>query len=217
MISIHTTLTLLQKQKVLPLFYHADAEVCKGVVEALYHGGIRLVEFTNRGPEALARFTELSTLCKQSYPEMLLAIGTITNGEEAKAFIAAGAEVLISPFWDEEVALLAKDAEVVWIPGCMTPTEVHQAAKYGCTIVKLFPGNVLGAGFVEAIRPVFPDIHFVVTGGVEATEAGVKKWLKAGVVAAGLGSKLINHEVLEQNDYALLQVKVSALLAELNS
>ena len=83
MISMHTTLTLLQKQKVLPLFYHADAEVCKGVVEALYHGGIRLVEFTNRGSEALSRFTELSALCKQLYPEMRLAVGTIASGKDA--------------------------------------------------------------------------------------------------------------------------------------
>lgn len=217
MISIHTILTLLQKQKVLPLFYHADAEVCKGVVEALYHGGIRLIEFTNRGSEALARFTELSSLCKQSYPDMRLAVGTIASGKDAKDFIKAGADVLISPFWDDEVAVVAKNAGVLWIPGCMTPTEIHHAVQEGIQLIKLFPGNVLGPGFVEAILPLFPGIHFVVTGGVDATAVSVKQWLNAGVVAAGLGSKLITGEVMQQKQFSLLQEKVASLLLELGA
>ncbi len=217
MISMHITLTLLQKQKVLPLFYHADAEVCKGVVEALYHGGIRLIEFTNRGSEALARFTELSSLCKQSYPEMRLAVGTIASGKDAEDFIEAGADVLISPFWDDEVAVVAKNAGVLWIPGCMTPTEIHHAVQEGIQLIKLFPGNLLGTGFVEAIRPLFPNVHFVVTGGVDATADSVKQWLNAGIVAAGLGSKLITGEVMQQKQFSVLQEKVSLLLSTLGS
>lgn len=217
MISMHTTLTLLQKQKVLPLFYHADAEVCKGVVEALYHSGIRLVEFTNRGSEALSRFTELSSLCKQSYPEMRLAVGTIASGKDAEDFIKAGADVLVSPFWDDEIASVAKSAGVVWIPGCMTPTEVHHAVNDGIQLIKLFPGNVLGLGFVEAIRPLFPNVHFVVTGGVDATADSVKQWLNADVVAAGLGSKLITGEVMQQKQFSVLQEKLTSLLSELGA
>ncbi len=217
MISMHTTLTLLQKQKVVPLFYHADAEVCKGVVEALYHGGIRIVEFTNRGSEALSRFTELCSLCKQSYPEMRLAVGTIASGKDAEDFIKAGADVLISPFWDDEVAVVAKNTGVLWIPGCMTPSEVHHAVQEGIQLIKLFPGNVVGPGFVETIRPLFPGIHFVVTGGVDATADSVKQWLNAGVVAAGLGSKLITGEVLEQKQFRTLQEKLTSLLSELDA
>jgi len=217
MISMHTTLTLLQKQKVVPLFYHADAEVCKGVVEALYYSGIRLVEFTNRGSEALARFTELSSLCKESYPEMRLAVGTIASGKDAEDFIKAGADVLISPFWDDEVADVAKNAGVLWIPGCMTPTEIHHAVHAGIQLIKLFPGNLLGPGFVEAIRPLFPGIHFVVTGGVDATAVSVDRWLKSGFVAAGLGSKLITSEVLEQKQFHALQEKLSSLLSKLGA
>ena len=217
MISMHTAITLLQKQKVLPLFYHTNAEVCKGVVEALYHGGIRLIEFTNRGSDALSRFTELSSLCKQSYPEMQLAVGTIASGRDAEDFIKAGADVLISPFWDDEVAVVAKNAGVLWIPGCMTPTEIHHAVQEGIQLIKLFPGNVLGPGFVEAIRPLFPGIHFVVTGGVDATAVSVDRWLKSGVVAAGLGSKLITGEVLEQKQFRALQEKLSSLLSELGA
>ena len=217
MISIHDTLAVLQKQKVLPLFYHADEDVCKGVVEALYHGGIRMVEFTNRGSEALRRFTELSSLRSSLFPEMKLAVGTISTGQDAKAFIAAGAEVLISPFWDDDVFAVAKEAGVLWIPGCTTPSEIHHAIRNKNHLIKLFPGNVLGTGFVESIRPLFPDIHFVVTGGVDATATSVERWLKAGVVAAGLGSKLITDEVLKQKQFTALQEKVASLLHELGS
>jgi 2-dehydro-3-deoxyphosphogluconate aldolase/(4S)-4-hydroxy-2-oxoglutarate aldolase len=183
----------------------------------LYHGGIRLVEFTNRGSEALSRFTELSSLFKQSYPEMRLAVGTIASGKDAEDFIKAGADVLISPFWDDEVASVAKSAGVLWIPGCMTPTEIHHAVHAGIQLIKLFPGNVLGTGFVEAIRPLFPNVHFVVTGGVDATADSVKQWLNAGVVAAGLGSKLITGEVLEQKKFSALQEKLTSLLSELGA
>jgi 2-dehydro-3-deoxyphosphogluconate aldolase/(4S)-4-hydroxy-2-oxoglutarate aldolase len=214
---MHDTLALLQKQKILPLFYHAEAEVCKGVVEALYHGGIRLVEFTNRGSEALKRFAELSALRITSFPEMKLAVGTISTGEDAKAFIAAGAEVLISPFWDDDVFAVANEAGVLWIPGCTTPSEIHHAIQKKIKLIKLFPGNVLGAGFVESIRPLFPDIHFVVTGGVDATSVSLERWLKAGVVAAGLGSKLITDEVLKEKQFTALQENVASLLSELGS
>lgn len=217
MMSTSAILKVLETQKILPLFYHGDASVCVGVIGALYNSGVRMVEFTNRGTDALARFTELVALSKDSFPEMKLALGTICSGADAQAFIAAGADVLISPFWDEEVSAVAQEAGVTWIPGCMTPSDVHRAVKNGHTIVKLFPGNVLGTGFVEAIRPVFPSAKFIVTGGVEASAEGVEKWLKAGVVAAGLGSKLINDEVLVHNNYTLLQEKVSALLKEIQS
>jgi 2-dehydro-3-deoxyphosphogluconate aldolase/(4S)-4-hydroxy-2-oxoglutarate aldolase len=148
---------------------------------------------------------------------MQLAVGTITSGKDAEDFIEAGADVLISPFWDDEVAVVAKNAGVLWIPGCMTPTEIHHAVQEGIQLIKLFPGNVLGPGFVEAIRPLFPGIHFVVTGGVDATAVSVDRWLKSGVVAAGLGSKLITGEVLEQKQFRALQEKLSSLLSELGA
>jgi 2-dehydro-3-deoxyphosphogluconate aldolase/(4S)-4-hydroxy-2-oxoglutarate aldolase len=99
----------------------------------------------------------------------------------------------------------------------MTPTEIHHAVQEGIQLIKLFPGNVLGPGFVEAIRPLFPGIHFVVTGGVDATAVSVDRWLKSGVVAAGLGSKLITGEVLEQKQFRVLQEKLSSLLSELGA
>jgi 2-dehydro-3-deoxyphosphogluconate aldolase/(4S)-4-hydroxy-2-oxoglutarate aldolase len=99
----------------------------------------------------------------------------------------------------------------------MTPREIHRAVDAGLNIIKLFPGNVIGTGFVEAVRPIFPRINFVVTGGVDATAASVNTWMKSGVVAAGLGSKLITGDIMNNHQFDELQQKVATLLSELQS
>ena len=154
--------------KLIPLFYENDVVVVTEVVKALYAGGIRTIEFTHRGVNALENFKVLVAL-KNEMPDLFLGIGTIKNEVDAKNYIDAGADFLISPVFDASVADIAYLHKVLWIPGCMTPTEIHHAQVAGCNIIKLFPGNVLGPGFIEAIKPLFNDVHFLVTGGVDAT------------------------------------------------
>ena len=199
------------EQGILPLFYHDDIEVCIELTKALYSAGIRAIEFTNRGEKALANFTELVKIRDQSMHDLLLAVGTIKNPSQAKAFINAGADVLISPVFDEEIADFTRD-KILWIPGCMTPTEIHLAEKADCQIIKLFPGNVLGAGFVEAIKPLFPNLKFVVTGGVDATSENLTAWFKAGVVAVGMGSKLITKDIINNRKYEQLSLQTAEIL-----
>ncbi len=209
--------TVLSTQKILPLFYHSNEAVCSAIFRALYAAGIRLVEFTHRGKEAPDRFKELCELRRRSVPDMLLAFGTIRSATDAEMYLNIGADVLISPCWDDGVAEVVRNAGATWMPGCMTPTEIHRATLAGVTIVKLFPGNVLGAKFVQAIRPVFPAINFVVTGGVEPTAESIQHWLQAGVLAAGLGSKLIHAEIIEKQQFNQLEQSVAELVRTLQS
>lgn len=210
--SIDKVVQHMLSSKVIPLFYENDVEVVVEVVKALYAGGIRTIEFTHRGVHALENFKALVTL-KRDMPDLLLGIGTIKNEIDAKNYIDAGADFLISPVFDASVADIAYLHKVLWIPGCMTPTEIHNAQVAGCTIVKLFPGNVLGPGFIEAIKPLFSDIHFLVTGGVDATEQSIFSWLKAGAAGVGLGSKLITKQILANKQYNELTVTTKALLS----
>jgi len=198
--------------KLIPLFYESEVQVVIDVVKALYAGGIRTIEFTNRGPQALDNFKALVAL-KNEMPDLYLGIGTIKTEEDAKKYIDAGADFLISPVFDASVADIAYLHKVLWIPGCMTPTEIHNAQVAGCNIVKLFPGNVLGPGFIEAIKPLFSDIHFLVTGGVDATEQSIMSWLKAGAAGVGLGSKLITKTVLANKEYDVLTTTSKQLLS----
>ncbi len=200
------------QSKLIPLFYEDDVNIVVDVVKALYEGGIRTIEFTNRGAKALDNFKALVAI-KKDMPELYLGIGTIKNEEDAKKYIDAGADFLISPVFDASIADIAYLHKVLWIPGCMTPTEIHVAQSAGCNIVKLFPGNVLGPGFIEAIRPLFRDVHFLVTGGVEATEENILGWLKAGAAGVGLGSKLITKNVLSNKQYDTLTQTTKKLLS----
>ena len=196
--------TAIKAQGLLPLFYHDDVTVCIAVAKALYDAGVTTIEFTNRGVNALKNFEALIKERNATMPQLLLGIGTITNNKEAADFIALGADFLISPFFDDEVCAVAIEHNILWIPGCMTPTEIHTAKKAGCTLIKLFPGNALGAGFAEAVLPLFKGLDFVVTGGVEANEQSISQWFKAGVVGIGMGSKLITEKLLEEKNYTQL-------------
>lgn len=201
----------IKNEGMLPLFYHDDVTVCENVLQALYNGGVRCVEFTNRGPQALTNFTHLVSL-KSTMPGLILGIGTIKTPQDATAFIEADADFLISPCFDASVADVAYMHKVLWIPGCMTPTEIHVAQKSGATLIKLFPGNVLGPGFVEAIKTLFTGVDFLVTGGVEPTEQNIGAWFKAGVSGVGLGSKLITKDVLANKNYMQLETQTTQLV-----
>jgi 2-dehydro-3-deoxyphosphogluconate aldolase / (4S)-4-hydroxy-2-oxoglutarate aldolase len=186
----------IKAQSFLPLFYHDDAILCTDIIKTLYGCGVKCIEFTNRGSQALVNFKALIKERNASMPELLLGVGTIKTTDDAAKFIDAGADFLVSPIFDSGVCDVAYMNKILWIPGCMTPTEIHMAEQAGCRLIKLFPGNVLGPGYVEAILPLFKGLDFVVTGGVETSEENIGAWFKSGVAAVGMGSKLISKTVL---------------------
>ncbi|MBN8876637.1 MAG: bifunctional 4-hydroxy-2-oxoglutarate aldolase/2-dehydro-3-deoxy-phosphogluconate aldolase [Chitinophagaceae bacterium] len=194
----------IKKQGLLPLFYHDSKEVCLSVTRALYDAGIRVIEFTNRGKQAADNFKAMVAAKNDGMKDLLLAVGTIRTAEQASSFIQAGADFLISPVFDADVCDVAYLQKVLWLPGCMTPTEIHVAGNAGCKLVKLFPGNVLGPGFVSAVKELFPDMDFMPTGGVEVSAENMGAWFNAGVCAVGLGSKMISKTVLANKDYATI-------------
>ncbi len=200
----------IKKQGVLPLFFHSDKTVCLEAAKALYAAGIRIIEFTNRGAEAMDNFKALVAERNETMKDLLLATGTIRTAEQAKKFIEAGADFLISPIFDADVCDEAYMNKILWIPGCMTPTEIHVAENAGCKLVKLFPGNILGPSFVTGIKELFPHMNFMPTGGVEVNKENITAWFRAGVCAVGLGSKVISKEILQNKEYG----KITSLAAE---
>lgn len=210
-------LQLTLQQGVLPLYFNKDEEVSINVLKALYEAGIRTVEYTNRGEAALQNFKALRKVCDIELKGMYLGIGTIKNGEQAKSFVDAGADYLISPGVVEDAAKVADQNKLVYVPGCMTPTEIIKAEQLGSTLVKIFPGNIVGPGFVSAIKELFSGVKFIITGGVEPEESNLRGWFSAGAAAVGMGSKLITKQILETKDYAKITqlTKESLKLIEL--
>jgi len=188
-------------QGMLPLFYYDNAEVSLQVAKTLYKAGVRALEYTNRGEYALENFKVLRKARKKEMPDLHLGIGTIKNISEAETFADAGADFIVSPIINPEVGKAAHKHALLWIPGCMTPTEIYAAQKHGAELIKIFPANILGPAFISSIRDLFPGQLFVPTGGVELNQKNISEWFKAGVCAVGFGSKLISKEVLEKRLY----------------
>lgn len=199
-------------QGFLPLFYYESPAVSLEIVKTLYRAGVRTLEYTNRGAAALGNFTflkqELATCC----PDLQLGIGTIKTPAEAEAFIKAGADYIIAPVVNPAVARVTQEAGLMWVPGCMTPTEIFLAQENGAALVKIFPANIVGPNFISSIKELFPGLLFMPTGGVEIEPENLRNWFKAGVCAVGMGSKLISKDVLANQEYdALYTQTVRAL------
>lgn len=143
----------------------------------------------------------------------MLGIGTIMDGATTKKFLDAGADFIISPILKLEMAEVCKAYDALWIPGCATLTEIVTAKDLGAEIIKLFPGSMLGPGFVSSIMPVVPGLQLMITGGVEPNEKNLTQWFKAGATCVGMGSQLFTKEILAQKNWSLLQQTVTECLA----
>lgn len=198
-----------ENSKLIPVFYHEEEEVCYEVMKACYEAGIRVFEFTNRGEHARRNFAYMRDKKLAAMPDMFLGIGTIKSADDAKLFAGMGADFIVSPITDVSIADACKKEAIAWIPGCMTPSEIATAERTGATFAKLFPGNVLGPGFVTAIRPLFPNMKFMPTGGVDATKESMQTWFDAGVVCVGMGSGLLKKDLIEKKDWAGLKAQLS--------
>lgn len=183
-------LKVIQEYPVIPVYYHEDAQTCIEVLKASYAGGIRVFEFTNRGQNAPQNFKALLDYRNKHLTDMQLGIGTIKTVAQAEAYIKLGADFIVSPIVSADLAEVTAAHHILWIPGCMTPTEINLAEELGAPLVKLFPGDTLGTGFLKAIKPLFPNLKFMPTGGVDVTKESIDSWLSAGVTALGFGSKL---------------------------
>lgn len=208
---------LIPQQGILPLFFNKDTEVSIEILRALYRAGVKSVEYTNRGEAALKNFIEMKKVCESEMKDMYLGIGTMKNGEMAQKFIDAGADYLICPGLVESVAAVADKNDMLWVPGCMTPTEIIKAETLGAKFIKLFPGNLLGPDFMSGIKELFQDLKFMPTGGVDTTKENLSGWFKSGVCAVGMGSKLISKQLMEAKDYAAIERDTKAVIETINS
>lgn len=195
----------------VPLFTHDNAEEAQQVLQAAYAGGVRVFEFTNRKKNSFEIFKHLISQ-RHHFPDLTLGIGTIMDASTTKKFIDAGADFIISPVMKVEMAKVCTDHDKLWIPGCATLTEIVTAKDHGAQVIKVFPGSVLGPAFVSSIMPVVPDLNLMITGGVEPNEQNLASWFKAGAMCVGMGSQLFTKEILQQQNWDLLKVKISDVL-----
>jgi 2-dehydro-3-deoxyphosphogluconate aldolase/(4S)-4-hydroxy-2-oxoglutarate aldolase len=206
-------LSKMMQTGMVPVFYHADLEVAKKVAGAVFEGGCPFLEFTNRGDHAWEVFTELDKYCGKQIPGMILGVGSVIDAGTAALYINCGANFVVGPVLNPEVARACNRRKIPYSPGCGSASEISQAEELGCEIVKVFPGGEVGGPkFVKAVKGPCPWVSIMPTGGVEATEASLKAWFEAGVACVGMGSNLITKEQLKAGDYAGITLKVKQTL-----
>jgi len=208
----------MKETGVVPVFYHADLDVCKAVVKACYDGGIRVFEFVNRGDFAHELFAEINKYALAELPGMILGAGSIVEEGTTALYIQNGANFIVSPLLNESMAKVCNRRKVMWSPGCGTISEINKAQELGCEVVKVFPASEVGGpSFVKAVKAPMPWTDIMPTGGVTCDKENLEKWFAAGVTCVGMGSNLFPKSIMEAKDYKALELKSRELIDTIKS
>ncbi len=198
----------------VPVFYHPDLEVCKSILKATYEGGARVFEFTNRGDFAHEIFGALNKWTASECPEMILGVGSVIDPATTALYLQLGANFIVSPVMNPEMAKICNRRKVAWSPGCGSLTEISRAEELGCDVVKIFPGQQVGGPeFVKAVKGPFPWSLIMPTGGVKPERDNLLEWFKAGVHCVGMGSQLMVKDASGNFDLNAISAKTAAALA----
>lgn len=206
------TLTTMIETGLVPVFYHGDVEVAVRIVEACLEGGARCVEFTNRGDQAHVVFGELVRHFGDD-ERAILGVGTVVDAGSAALYIQLGANFVVGPVLNPEIARLCNRRKVAYSPGCGSVSEISRAEELGVEICKIFPGTQVGGpGFVKSVKGPMPWTRIMPTGGVAPTEENIRAWFEAGAACVGMGSKLITKELVLAGDFEAISAKVRQTL-----
>ena len=201
----------MREAGIVPIFYHKDPQICRSVIKACFEGGIKVFEFTNRGDFAHELFSELNKWAEKETPGLVMGAGSIVDNGTASIYLQLGANFIVSPLLNPEMAKVCNRRKVLWIPGCGTLSEIGYAEELGAEIVKIFPGSSVGGpDFVRAIKGPCPWTSIMPTGGVEPTLENLTEWFDAGVTCVGIGSNLITKEHILKKNWAGLTKRITA-------
>lgn len=204
-----TVLTAMMAQGVIPVFYHPDVETCVNVIQACSNAGAKCIEFTNRGDFASHTFLEVARHFATADPSVIMGVGSVVDAPTAGIYIANGARFVVGPILNADVAKVCNRRMVPYSPGCGSASEISYAQELGCEIVKVFPGeSVGGPTFVKNVLGPMPWTRIMPTGGVDPDEKSLREWFGAGIVAAGMGSKLITNDLLKAGDWNGIEERV---------
>lgn len=194
------TTELIERAGIVAVIRLKDPSRLRGVVDALIEGGVRALEITMTVPGAIE-------LIRQTAPTMpkdfRLGAGTVTNRETAEQVIAAGATFIVSPVFRREVLDVCARHDVPAMPGCFSPTEILDAWEHGADVIKVFPATALGPGYIKDVRAPLPHVKLMPTGGVTLDNAG--EWIKAGAVAVGVGSALLDNAAIDAGQFTVIR------------
>lgn len=184
-------LNKIKEEGIVAVVRAKDHEEAIGYINACVNGGVKAIELTYTIPNVV----ELIKNVSENYDDVLVGVGSVLNSKMAKDAIKAGASYVVSPGFSDEVNDVCKEMNTLYLPGCMTVTEVMKALDKGNQMIKLFPGEVFGPKYVKAVKAPIPHVEVMPTGGVSIDN--VEEWFKMGVSCVGVGSSLLGAGSLE--------------------
>lgn len=202
----------IEREGIVAVIRLREPEKLRAVVDAISDGGVRALEVTMSVPGAVALIRQLALTMP---PGFLLGAGTVLDGETALQVIDAGAQFVVSPVFRTAVIEACHDRGVPAMPGCFTPTEILDAWDAGADVVKVFPASALGPTFLKDVRGPLPHLKLMPTGGVTLDNAG--DWIRAGAVAVGVGTALLDASAIAAGDYALLRANAERIVANVRA
>ena len=206
-------LSAMMDQGVIPVFYHPDVEVCTKVIQACANGGAKCIEFTNRGEFAAHVFLEVTRHFAKADPSVIMGVGSVVDAPTAGIFIANGANFVVGPIPNADVAKVCNRRKIPYSPGCGSASEICYAEELGCEIVKVFPGLGRRAGIrqddarAHALDPHHADRRR------RSDRRIADQMVQAGIACGGIGSNLITKDLLKAKDYAGIEKKVRETIA----
>ncbi len=202
-------LVKMKETGLIPVFYNPDTEICRNIIKACYDGGVRVFEFTNRGDFAHEVFSEINKYAIEEFPDLIMGVGSVVDPGTASLYIQLGANFIVSPVLNEDMAKICNRRKISWSPGCGSVSEISKAEELGADVIKIFPASLLGGPeFVAAVKGPMPWTNIMPSGGVEPSEENLTRWFKAGAYCIGMGSKLITKDLLSSGDPGKITKKV---------
>jgi 2-dehydro-3-deoxyphosphogluconate aldolase/(4S)-4-hydroxy-2-oxoglutarate aldolase len=202
------TVSRIEDLGVVAVIRLQDPAKLRAVIDAIAEGGVRALEVTMTVPRAIEMIGQIAPTLP---PGFLIGAGTVLDAGTATRAANAGAQFIVSPVFRKEVITAAHVRDVPAMPGCMTPTEILEAWEAGADIVKVFPATTLGPGFLKDVRAPLPDVRLMPTGGVTIENAG--DWIRAGAVAIGVGSALLDGAAIAAGRYQVIEENARKIVA----
>jgi len=195
-----TALDIISTKKIVVIVRLDDLSIAMDLCAALIDGGIRAIEFTLTNPDAVATIAEIRGTVDES---VAIGAGSVITAEQVWAVADAGAQFVVSPVWKREVNSACLEADLPFMPGAFTPTEIQRAWECGASVVKVFPANHLGRRYIKDVLAPLPHLRLMPTGGVNRDN--MREFLAQGAFALGVGSSLINNDAIADRDWERLR------------
>jgi 2-dehydro-3-deoxyphosphogluconate aldolase / (4S)-4-hydroxy-2-oxoglutarate aldolase len=203
-------LTLFEKKPVMGIIRGVDEDSLPGVLEAAYAGGLRFLEITLNTPGAFLLINRAIEL----FPDFCIGAGTVLSKESSQQAIDHGAQFIVAPNMNEQVAECCIKNNMAYFPGALTPTEIEKAWSFGATMVKVFPASQMGPGYIKLLKGPYEEIKMMAVGGI--SPKNIPDYFSAGVSAVALGGSIFSSSRMTNGEFSVIQKEIEKFLFAVN-